>query len=882
MLSATPTSRDRRRSKRFNWTQNLTPLPETEKDTTEPPWPHLETLRERERLVKPTRLLFNNLSEDVDEGILGDITKKFGGQKDQKIDITVVQIKERPGGTDNCFIETQQHLSDETDCQNFLENLNSSPPDDNTKILLLVQDMSLAMINFLYGELHVPISTIISHVQGLQGSAEHILPRIFRAPYNASLYERLPDPDKTSVLSDILDYSLDSVAWKRRFIIENTSRFSLDWRSMMWQSKYLYDVEMSSLRKHSDSEKDFLVNWRMEDIVSPENPYDIGPMIYRPHQTISSEREREYLLRSGEERASWVSTKFGRHKIDVYFFDAPRYLIDSSHQHGSSDFETPTFERPKTRMETLRINDENRIFNTSREYFEGLLLHWSSQCKTLDDIEKCCQADFIKAKAIETSDTLTVIDAVIDTIEHKLAFSTKLEDEIELWEKKLSSFRPLLSQMAHLEETIQLYLNMMLRKSTPNATQSHTRDTTAEIVSKSLIIVKEVAKFRKHTATRVECTFQALMSSMSIIESKEAIKEASSVGKLTELAFIFIPLSFTATFYSMQIEALAPTITKFIILGTLLLFFSYLARLFINGRLSKKLKHAAKEPIYIARVVNRGSHIPFSTYMWFHLWHKKGKRLFITLLLFAPFMTIGILLVLKVSSTTAFKPIGCIIVFAYCINSVTPSLSLTRLDRLIFNLVFAFACGIAWSGFESQSERPIRIAIASASSTAFCYFTWVLLRAHPGLFGSIFILLMIPLILLPPSVLFLLPWSRQPQLEYWKAGLATIGSCIAALLVSVGVIYLTDLLLIFKKPKNSSFFISSSQVITFYFLVIFLLAIPGIPALLLWVHLGIQYKDSPNFLEMKMVFTAGFISFSILLMTAIFRKSLVNITTVPI
>jgi hypothetical protein len=41
---------------------------------------------------------------------------------------------------------------------------------------------------------------------------------------------------------------------------------------------------------------------------------------------------------------------------------------------------------------------------------------------------------------------------------------------------------------------------------------------------------------------------------MSIIESKNAIAQAESISKLTELAFIFIPLSFTSSLFGMQIK----------------------------------------------------------------------------------------------------------------------------------------------------------------------------------------------------------------------------------------------------------------------------------------------------------------------------------------
>lgn len=47
-----------------------------------------------------------------------------------------------------------------------------------------------------------------------------------------------------------------------------------------------------------------------------------------------------------------------------------------------------------------------------------------------------------------------------------------------------------------------------------------------------------------------------LMSSISISESKKAIEQAKRVGKLTFLAFIFVPLSFTTSFFGMNVREL--------------------------------------------------------------------------------------------------------------------------------------------------------------------------------------------------------------------------------------------------------------------------------------------------------------------------------------
>jgi len=52
---------------------------------------------------------------------------------------------------------------------------------------------------------------------------------------------------------------------------------------------------------------------------------------------------------------------------------------------------------------------------------------------------------------------------------------------------------------------------------------------------------------------RVKGTYQAFMSAMSILENERAIAQAEVVTRLTNLAFFFIPLSFVAGVFGMNI-----------------------------------------------------------------------------------------------------------------------------------------------------------------------------------------------------------------------------------------------------------------------------------------------------------------------------------------
>lgn len=56
---------------------------------------------------------------------------------------------------------------------------------------------------------------------------------------------------------------------------------------------------------------------------------------------------------------------------------------------------------------------------------------------------------------------------------------------------------------------------------------------------------------------RLDSLYQTMMTTMSIVESDRAIREAEEVNKLTSLAFFFIPLSFSSSVCGMNIVVCA-------------------------------------------------------------------------------------------------------------------------------------------------------------------------------------------------------------------------------------------------------------------------------------------------------------------------------------
>ena len=109
-----------------------------------------------------------------------------------------------------------------------------------------------------------------------------------------------------------------------------------------------------------------------------------------------------------------------------------------------------------------------------------------------------------------------------------------------------------------------------------------------------------------------EKSYQALRADMAVLENKRGIAEAESVGKLTELAFIFIPLTFVAALFSMNVEQLQTPVPlyPFVIGSIITVGLAYTARLAIRSAalLNYKRDHYMK----IRRHANlpSGSRIP--------------------------------------------------------------------------------------------------------------------------------------------------------------------------------------------------------------------------------------------------------------------------------
>lgn len=133
-----------------------------------------------------------------------------------------------------------------------------------------------------------------------------------------------------------------------------------------------------------------------------------------------------------------------------------------------------------------------------------------------------------------------------------------------------------------------------------------------------------------HLKQRTERTYKSLMANMSIVESKRGIAEAESVTKLTELAFFFIPLTFSASIFSMQVKELSKaevSLWAFFVLAITITTCSYALRLIIRSRWVIKRRENLFERIREKFNMQPGDPIPTMIFLaWF--WRRSKWYLF--------------------------------------------------------------------------------------------------------------------------------------------------------------------------------------------------------------------------------------------------------------
>ena len=217
-------------------------------------------------------------------------------------------------------------------------------------------------------------------------------------------------------------------------------------------------------------------------------------------------------------------------------------------------------------------------------------------------------------------DFLRSVGSILVEIRQKTLDDILLQKNLLHWRSYLDFVE---TELESLNRSLQSFACFILQPKDSTSYRSDTEPSAAKsLVNSSL---SEISALR----LRIAQSYKSLLASISIVESKRGISEAESVTKLTELAFLFIPLSFSASIFGMQVKELNPanvSISAFFIMAFIITTFSYALRLLIRSAffIGKK-RHFMKYVRDDARL-SEGDPVPTRLFLP-ALWHGLLKKM---------------------------------------------------------------------------------------------------------------------------------------------------------------------------------------------------------------------------------------------------------------
>lgn len=231
----------------------------------------------------------------------------------------------------------------------------------------------------------------------------------------------------------------------------------------------------------------------------------------------------------------------------------------------------------------------------------------------------------------DTLNVLRIMDMALTQIGRDILDDSLIQQRLMNWRLLLERFD---TELRALEKSLRKFANFIAPLASAMG-ESHEESLTSSPFVRDLLQegVLEITKLRQRTAS----SYQSLMANMSIVESKRGIAEAEGVSKLTELAFFFIPLTFSASIFSMQVKELNAadiSVSAFIILAIIVTFLSYGLRLFIRSESFTRSRRGWIQNMREDAHLSPGAPIPTKTFLvW--LWRRLGFLTIIVILIVA-------------------------------------------------------------------------------------------------------------------------------------------------------------------------------------------------------------------------------------------------------
>ena len=181
----------------------------------------------------------------------------------------------------------------------------------------------------------------------------------------------------------------------------------------------------------------------------------------------------------------------------------------------------------------------------------------------------------------DTMNTLRHMEFSLREIGQHIFDDSSIQQRLINWRHLLERFD---IELQHLETSLRRLFVFINESGYAHSCKTESPERGSSPTEKLLENSVSQIQFVRQLTTR---SHKSLMANMSIVESKRGIAEAESVTRLTELAFFFIPLSFSASIFSMQVKELNASrisIAAFFVLAVIITTASYALRLVIRSQ----------------------------------------------------------------------------------------------------------------------------------------------------------------------------------------------------------------------------------------------------------------------------------------------------------
>ena len=187
----------------------------------------------------------------------------------------------------------------------------------------------------------------------------------------------------------------------------------------------------------------------------------------------------------------------------------------------------------------------------------------------------------------DTSTLLRVLGQILSDMDTDLLDDTKMEDRLALWRQLIKKAEKELTDIKTSTKCFLVYFGITHLPDTPSITLDD-----ENIISSVSDLFQEIDEM----LDRLRRGSAALTSNMGLLDSRRSIDEAHAVTRLTELAFLFIPLSFSASLFGMQIKPFEDSVPVwiFLVVAITVTMFAYFMRLTMRSQWISSVKQSVK------------------------------------------------------------------------------------------------------------------------------------------------------------------------------------------------------------------------------------------------------------------------------------------------